>query len=296
MVSQNSERSDSRMVRKVAQSMPLARTIWKAGKKIPSPSERFREMVEEILKQGESFWPVSDKGSSWGTEKEMDWDPCVYFYAGQVIPKGRSHNVVLLYHSDLDQKHPGNATPCDSGGVYNGKCHPFTQARTDPDQRRRAKNFLRATNHDVARWRGHFADFLVHFFQSDWQHYLYQYPPKTTNPGTANPILEQTDFPARYPGNWNGGSVDWRSWTWEVRIENDKVSVTEDLAACFIRPNLRAWLLDNDPRAKPGGAGASLRHHKSLVQRAKPADNPPKAAREWMIREIAEKLSAHGTP
>ena len=274
--------------------MPLARTIVDSNRHgVPTPSERFKLMVQEDM-QGEARWPVSSGGPARETEKEMGWPPCVYFYAGQVIPKGGKKNVVLLYHPDLDRVRPGWATPCDSGGVYKGKSHPFRGADTDPGQRRRATTFLQATNHDIAQWREHFACFLDHFFDGDWQRYLQQDPPTAHAPTTANPVIAQADLPARHPDNWNGGYADWPSWAWEIRIEAS-VPVAQNLDICFIRPGLKSWLLENDPRSNPGGDGAHF-YRKSLVQRTEEADNPVKEAREWMIEEIGGKIAPHGTP
>ncbi|NGZ06839.1 MAG: hypothetical protein G8237_10835 [Magnetococcales bacterium] len=176
--------------------------------------------IESILK-GSGAWQVTRDASRTPRDVQMacGWSRCVYFYAGHAIPQ--YGEIAFAYAPDFEQGKAGHVAPCDSGGVYAGKCDPFL-ALAGSDPKNPAVFFLQQNRYPLDQWREPFADYLKDYFGNNMNAYCAQQPPNFLVP----PAWGDPNLPARFA--WNHQQSDLLSWIWEVRIEQP-VELKEDL-------------------------------------------------------------------
>ena len=157
--------------------------------------------------------PLTESGSNTAlVEDAFNLGRSRYFYSGRAHPG--FGDVALAFSPAIEESHSGSATPFDTGGAYWSKLHPFVDL-SDQDRLARGKSLVDDTKCSLARWRQELEGFLNIFFAGDEVGYLDGNPPDTD--GDWGP----EDLPARKRSNIEDPLVDWRAWTWEVRLHEE---------------------------------------------------------------------------
>lgn len=178
-----------------------------------------------------------------GKQQACGWKPCVYFYAGQAHPK--YGDVAFAYTPAYERNKTGLTAPCDTGGIYAGRCEPF-HGKSGTDE---VVAFLQKIQVNLADWREGFADYLYDFFGENVHDYCMRRPPNTHE--TAR--WGEPDLPARFPANHLAD--DWPSWTWEVRIE-ERTALYDELLTWSTSQTTEAQLVDRMTRRGSGMSAA----------------------------------------
>ncbi|MBF0097333.1 MAG: hypothetical protein HQM04_00135 [Magnetococcales bacterium] len=171
-------------------------------------------ICQEAVSQGSVMhWDMTKEQTfARAVQRACNWQPCTYFYAGQA--GAQYGNLVFAYSHLMEEGKQGSVSPCDSGGVYRGKCDPFRSVANDDWPLPAAVPFLCDSVHALAVWRKAFAKYLDAFFAQRWQDYCEARPPNSV----SGACWGSEHLPARYDSN-HAPTTDWPSWSWEVRIE-----------------------------------------------------------------------------
>lgn len=178
--------------------VPLVSTIWydqllEAGGRLPVP-------------------PPDDPASSRPVEQRCGLPPSRYYYAGRAHP--RFGDCAFAFLPAIEEEHTGSANPFDTGGVFYGKSYP-TAGIVDREAREaRAQELIRATLVPLERWRQELASFLAAHFEA---------PTDYLGGVAPNPDAEwgPAELPAHHPKDLGAPGVEWRSWTWEIRLHEE---------------------------------------------------------------------------
>ncbi len=135
-----------------------------------------------------------------------------YFGVGRTYLPEKFGDVALVYSPEIESRSTGSATPFDSGTIYWAHCHPLKKA-DESEQRSRARQLVDAVNRDLNSWRDSLAEYLDAFFGEPKGYLRSEEPDWDAEWGPE-------DLPAKDRFNAEDDNVDWRAWSWEVRLYN----------------------------------------------------------------------------
>ena len=156
--------------------------------------------------------PTSKPGSTADKcEQACGWSKSKYFFAGIACPGFGT--MAFAYTPELDAHSSGSVSPFDSGGLWDGHMAPHNRSQSSQVR----VDFLKKTLIELAIWREEFGNCLSSCYNDPYFYLEKQRPDTPSNWGDVNSPaceIENTDF---------------RCWTFEVRICDSSISLSDHL-------------------------------------------------------------------
>ncbi|MBF0163518.1 MAG: hypothetical protein HQM01_03250 [Magnetococcales bacterium] len=256
-----------------AQNMPLVHV---------APFDVVRHIITATSAGASPSWQVTRDGVfARNVQIDSEWERCVYFYAG--LAKPEYGDMAFVHASSMETGKTGHAAPCDTGGVYAGKCHPFRLPDGSPIPHLDAVAFLMRNDILLTDWRAAFDSYLTDYFALDLNDYLEKRAPNSHDHATwGDPRLPARDLKNFLPG----AEPDWPSWAWEVRIE-ESVPL-EDGLLIWVAMEDRNDLLRDLFTTKGSGAYHPVRIPE-WIDRMEVDVNFAEAIKEWIQKWLQPK-------
>ena len=228
--------------------LPLVRVV------VPLGGPRKAVETDDALRDGKLL-PSHKSVSSADGERRLGAADGVYFHAGRTHPV---YGKVAFVFSPLDEEDKAEVTPFGLGGLLCKATGP------DHDQRRCVAPVAHLPEADQADfvaastwrsdWREQASKFLAAYFGSDLQAYFAEEavgrPTQLDPAGVFHPTT---------------GSLDWRAWTFEVRI-----AAEIDLHSVLGNGRVMMWAMEdqlyNELTLRSAGAGEPLWWFSKLMQ------------------------------
>lgn len=152
----------------------------------------------EVLKGGTLQARHRTRSSTEASEREMQSQPAVYFYAGRTYPAPVGAIVLVVRPKDDGSVSKAKASPFDTGGVMRGK----TRLPWNAYAPRTQTGYVENHSVEMLNFRCYLERHLSAFFDT-LDHY-WKRPP-------SRPI-DEVNF---------AGQTEWRDWTFEIRCFQD---------------------------------------------------------------------------
>lgn len=168
---------------------------------------------------------VNPDSTSREVERLCELEPSKYYFASIAVPDFGP--IVLVYSPEVEVDSDGSASPFDTGGTLVGRCLPFENIADDEERRERVRQLITETSTPLDEWRAALQNYLRRYY-TDPQDYVNGAPPDSV----------PHDAPDDLPAQFSQRPGDRRSYTWEVRLYEER----------RIDEYLKCWATDRNTR------------------------------------------------